>query len=64
MLLKLWKSPKITKESFLTVRPVFSTEDFREKSNKTNAFQKNNILLSDKATINAKTTIRDFLLMM
>jgi hypothetical protein len=25
------KVTKITKESFLTVRPVFSTEDFREK---------------------------------
>jgi Fe-S cluster assembly protein SufD len=39
---------------------VFSTENFVEKEAKTNRSKKaNNILLSDKATINAKT-IRDF----
>jgi Fe-S cluster assembly protein SufD len=46
---------KITKESFLTVRQVFSTEKFTWKKNPKKRIPKNNnILLSDKATINAK----------
>jgi Fe-S cluster assembly protein SufD len=37
----------------------FQREDFAEKRHKKPP-KSNNILLSDKATINAKTTIRDF----
>jgi Fe-S cluster assembly protein SufD len=52
---------KITKESFLTVRPVFSTGKFTcKRGPKTTHSKKNNILLSDKATINAKPQLEIF----
>jgi Fe-S cluster assembly protein SufD len=52
---------KITKESFLTVRPVFSRKIYVEKEAKKQTHSKNNnILLSDKATINAKPQLEIF----
>jgi hypothetical protein len=63
MLLQIVKVIKITKESFLTVRQVFSTGKLREKrgpKNKRIQKNNNNILLSDKATINAKPQLEIF----
>jgi Fe-S cluster assembly protein SufD len=59
------ESHQITKESFLTVRPCFQRKIYVEKEAKkqTHSKKNNNILLSDKATINAKPQLRFFLRM-